>query len=113
MSLKRIGHIILGFAFVAAVTNFVRRWLMGDELEEIDLTPGPWFAYYMGDFMLAHGTTDITSAIVEGRDGYVWATNTPEWDQYWFEEHGWEFPSRWVTYDSLDGFPLHRIDFGG
>lgn len=110
-AVKKLLHIAVGAAVANVVANLYRRWHADrdfDGLIEPDITPGPWYAYYMGDFMIAHDTDLVTSAIVELRDGeHIWATQTPEWDRDWFAEHmGWEFPAKWIPFVDLESQDL-------
>lgn len=74
-----------------------------DELVEFELKPGPWYYRYLADYLDAHeGEQYVHSAVVTLPDGkVVWATNTPEYDQEWFENYGYEFPAQWIVFDSL------------
>lgn len=105
-----------GFAFVAA--NFAKRWLPGDwfqgiELDGInlsppDLRPGPWYCYYLGDYLTAHPTENVVhSSPLELTTGvFIWATSTPEWDREWFEKRGFEFPAQWIPYSEIEGLAI-------
>lgn len=77
-------------------------------LQEPDITPGPWYRVYARDFSRHFGipVNDVIkhTAIVEGTNGYVWATETEEFDLKWFNKHGFAFPSRWVPYHILDSY---------
>lgn len=76
-------------------------------LPQPDLTPGEWFRDYVAYWCSVHGIAVedaaffMTSGIVEGKNGWIWATNTPGLDRYWFESRGLAFPERWVVFDSL------------
>lgn len=105
--MKNLIHTLIGAIATFVAVNVAKRYrhLLRDVgvLQPAQLAPGPWYAYYMGDFMVAFETDNVTSAIVNMADGgYLWATATPEWDRDWFEEEmGWEFPERWVPYTDL------------
>lgn len=81
--------------------------LLGD-LPEPDITPGPWWRSYARDysrhFRIPLNEVIKHTAIVEGTNGYVWATETEEWDLKWFNKRGYAFPSRWVHYHILDSY---------
>lgn len=77
---------------------------------EPDIRPGPWFKGYMGDWCAARGVPPeraadyISSAILEGTHGWIWATATPTWDQEWFNKRGESFPARWVPFHVLEDY---------
>lgn len=75
-------------------------------LSDFDLRPGSWFKVYLSDWMEAFDITEVdevTSGICRGAESgdYIWATATPEWDQLWFNQHGWRFPRKWVPFHYL------------
>ncbi|WP_131822701.1 hypothetical protein [Mycobacteroides chelonae] len=84
------------------------------ELQEPDLTPGAWFCYYLGDYLVAHpNEKTVKSSVVELSTGeFVWATETPEWDRDWFEARGFNFPERWTLYSSLAGLNVEMKGLG-
>ncbi|MBN7458613.1 hypothetical protein I3U64_00435 [Mycobacteroides abscessus subsp. abscessus] len=84
------------------------------ELKEPDLTPGAWLCYYMGDYLFAHPEEKtVRSAVIELSNGeFIWATETPEWDRDWFEDLGFNFPSRWTLYSSLAGTDVQMRGLG-
>lgn len=76
-------------------------------MQDFDVQPGPWFKKYMNDWMEAFDVDDrqmVTSGIVTGEDSgdYIWVSATPEWDQQWFSEHGYNFPQKWIHYKFMD-----------
>lgn len=79
--------------------------------EPFDLTPSGWWLDYAKAWGAAHDVpvevlaAKITSAIVEGTNGIIWATETPEWDRDWFNSRGYDFPTRWVPHSSLKNVP--------
>lgn len=113
---------ILAFLLVILVALLLLclRFYFG-KLEPFPLTPGPWFIQYSEDYArefnipMEHIYGKITSAIIEGANGYIWATSTPSWDREWFEKRGFDFPRRWVPFEALrdhqgpSGSPL-RLD---
>lgn len=72
-----------------------------------DLTPSGWWLDYARDWGAAHDigvdvlAGEITSAVVQGTNGLVWATETPSWDRDWFNSRGYDFPERWCVYSDL------------
>jgi hypothetical protein len=75
-------------------------------LQEFKIEPGPWFKKYLNDWMEAYDVDDTqlcTSGIVTGQDtgDYIWVTATAKWDLEWFRDNGFQFPSRWIHYDSM------------
>ncbi|MBB5167156.1 hypothetical protein [Mycobacterium sp. AZCC_0083] len=116
--IANIFHTIIGAIAVFVAVNVAKRFAAArdytNHLVKAKVAPGPWFAYYTGDFMIAHETDTVTSCLVELRDGtFLWATETPEWDREWFGEHlGWEFPERWVPYSALADYGLEPTEMG-
>lgn len=116
--MKNLIHAIIGAVVAFIAVNVAQRWraiqTFDGHLSPAEIAPGPWYAYYMGDYMVAFDTDEIHSAIVELKDGtYMWATQTPEWDRDWFEEHlGWEFPEKWVPYTDLAAHNLPATELG-
>ncbi|WP_099021238.1 hypothetical protein [Mycolicibacterium palauense] len=105
---KKLIATVLGAVAAFFAHNFLRRWVLDrdhDGLVEIDLKPGAWYCDYMGDYMREFGEeVNVRTSVAMMPDGeYAWATATPEWDQEWFEAHGWEFPRRWFPYSHLEG----------
>lgn len=70
------------------------------------VAPGAWFREYTADFIEHFDITqeEMTSAVIEGTHGYIWTTQTPEWDRDWFERHGYSFPKRWVPFEILEDY---------
>ncbi|OQW34549.1 MAG: hypothetical protein A4E20_11045 [Nitrospira sp. SG-bin2] len=99
-----MGGLIAGALFLAAIVAY---WLWKRRLKKFPLAPGPWFKEYAGDYArqfnipLNEVYEKMTSAVIEGTNGFIWATETPEWDRDWFEECGYAFPKRWVPFSIL------------
>lgn len=95
---------ILG-QIIDSIHDALRRLFPTGELEKFELKPGAWYYHYLGDYLTDHpGEEYVHSAVVQLPGGkVVWATNTPEWDQEWFEDYGYEFPDQWIVFDSLKG----------
>lgn len=78
--------------------------------KDFPLKPGPWFMEYASDWGRHFGVKQdelndkITSCLTEGTNGYVFCTETPEWDREWFNKRGWQFPSRWVAFSILEDY---------
>lgn len=112
---------VLGFAGGVAATL----WYLANRTVYVtipeDFGPGDWFGFYLDDWMEDHDVCcadEVTSGFVVGADTgrWIWVTNTPEWDQEWFDEHGGEFPDLWVPYAALedcDGEPGSVIKLPG
>jgi hypothetical protein len=88
--------------------------LSDDDLQQPDLRPGPWYCYYLGDYLTAHpNETVVRSSPLELHDGsFAWATDSPEWDRGWFEKRGFAFPAQWVPYSQLDGLSIEMRSLG-
>lgn len=103
---------VVAFLITLAATLFWKRFF--GPLPEFPVQPGPWFGKYARDWARARNIREdevydhITSAVIDGTNGYIFATETPEWDRGWFNKNGWEFPRRWIPMSALDdyqGFP--------
>ena len=79
-------------------------------LPQPDLTPGPWFRSYVSAWAAARNLKPsqvdeyLTSGIVDGTNGWIWITATPEWDMAWFNSRGLAFPKRWIPWAVLDNY---------
>jgi hypothetical protein len=100
-----VGGVVLG------LWNWLRRNKFETPLDVLEwkIKPGPWFEYYVRDWMEYHKIYDrdsVTSGIVYGAvsGDYIWATNTPEWDRDWFNMHGVEYPRKWVLFEVVESF---------
>lgn len=122
MSKKIIAVGATGFALAVGILNTFlnnQEWFRTIDLGEInlvqpDLKPGPWFCYYLGDYLTAHpGEEVVRSHPVQIRTGsFIWATATPEWDRGWFEKRGFEFPAKWMPYGELRGLSMDMNPMG-
>ena len=115
--MNKLVYSALGFLAATVLGHFVQRWLADHDFNGLttpDLRPGPWYCYYMGDYLAAHPeVTAVKSAVVELEDGvFVWATDTPEWDRGWFASRGWEFPDMWIPYDELQNLDWEQKAVG-
>jgi hypothetical protein len=64
---------------------------------------GDWYGEYAKDWYAQFESTSNRSCWVRDERGYwVWCTDTPIFDRDWFDEQGWQFPAKWITYGSLD-----------
>lgn len=91
---------------VVGLFNWFNRKKPPKELWDFDLQPGPWFKYYLSDWMEDHGVTETENAksgIVTGAEtgDYIWVTDTPEWDREWFNDKGFRFPRKWVPFSLM------------
>lgn len=94
---------------VAGVVVALFDWMKRKDqasLYDFRLEPGPWFKFYLHDWMEAHGvknSDDAMSGIVTGEKTgeYIWVTQTPEWDRKWFNDKGFRFPRKWVPFTMM------------
>lgn len=103
------GWIVLAALIPAALAiSLIKRILA--LLPEFPIAPGPWFIQYGNDWAAAHGIPQweagerVTSAIISGSGGFIWATQTPEWDREWFGKRNFEFPTRWIPFSALETY---------
>ena len=117
--LRSIVSIVAGWMAM----NCIRRWREDpqEELKDVALVPGSWYEVYLNDWMEFFDIDDrdlVTSGIVTGQESgdYIWATETPEWDRDWFNDHGRRFPRKWVHFSALenvDGEPGSPVRLPG
>ena len=68
--------------------------------------PGEWFTDYKRAWE-ANYTTPCRSAWVRDERGYwVWVTDTPGYDRSWFDNHGWQFPAKWIPAGAKDFYTV-------
>ena len=106
MMIRKIAAAFAAVFVLRSLTRQAQEIELIPVLEDFDLKPGAWFQVYLCDWMLAHNIIDpehVTSGIARGAESgdYIWATATPEWDNGWFNSHGWRFPQKWVPFHYL------------
>lgn len=104
--IRRIAAAVSAAWIAFSLTRQVQQIDLIPPLRDFDLQPGNWFQAYLCDWMLDHNITDVqdvTSGIARGAESgdCIWVTSTPEWDEKWFNAHGWKFPQRWVPFHYL------------
>lgn len=99
---------IAGLILLAFISGLLCFFLLFKKLKEFPLEPGAWFMDYSAEygrhFNIKPEEVTKRSAIVEGTQGFVWCTQTPEYDREWFNKRGYDFPNRWLPYAALKDY---------